>query len=730
MTPSIAFAFFLVSGACGLLYQVVWTRLAFTQFGVLTPVLSIVVASFMLGLGAGSLAAGPLARVWSERTRLTALWLYAAAELGIALGAFAVPAAFRAAHQILLQGGDLDSTGYLLHSAVGIALSLLPFCFCMGLTFPLAMAALGERSDAAPTSFSLLYLANVVGAMAGALVTSGVLIELFGFRHTLGLAAATNLALAAAGMLLASRAPRTADSPSTHARARRADRVAVPAGARWTLITLFSTAFVAMALEIVWTRAMTPILGTTIYTFAAIVAVYLLATWLGTWAYRRSLTDAIPISYEWICGALTLSTFVPVLVNDPRVPAGALGVLTSIGPLCALLGYLTPRLVDEYSGGSPVRAGFAYTVNVVGSIAGPLAASYVLLPRFGTKTSMIVLSGPVFALFLARARSASRRQLVWVTSACVLAASFTLGVARSRDEKCIAEAGGIEVRRDYTATVASCGDGMLKRMFVNGVGITRLTPITKAMAHVPIVSHRGPVESALMICFGMGTTYRSLLSWSVHTVAVELVPSVRDAFGFYHRDASEVLADPNGRVVIDDGRRYLERVATQYDLITLDPPPPVEAAGSSMLYSTEFYDLVKQRLAPNGILQQWWPDGELKILQAVARSVSSSFPYVRVFKGDGTVGFHFLASLAPIEVPSVTDFIDRLPERARADIREWSPNGDLEAGVGSMIARELPLQAVLSDEPGLMITDDRPFNEYYFLRRLRDRRDGTFVQVY
>ncbi len=733
MTPAVAFALFFLSGACGLLYQLVWTRLAFSHFGVLMPVLSVVVSSFMLGLGLGSLLSGPILEAWARRTRRSVLWVYAAAEAGIALGAFVVPVAFRVGDRALLAGGDLDSASYLVSSACTIALSLLPFCVCMGLTLPIGMAALRERAASSRTGFSLLYFANVLGAMTGALLTSGVLVEVFGFAHTLRLAATANALLATVSAVLAWKAgplpggsdARPAGEPSAHPPARP-----VPAGVRWSLATLFTTAFVAVGFEIVWTRTLTPVLGTTIYAFALVVAVYLLATWLGTWTYRRDLARGELLSYERLCGVLVISAFVPAIVNDPRVAPGSIAALGSIAPTCALLGYLTPRLIDEYSGGIPGRAGFAYAVNVVGSILGPLAASYALLPTLGARGSTVALALPFAGLFVARGRSAGVRSIAVVMSLTLVLSGYTLRVASSQDEKCVAEAGGREVRRDYAATVASCGAGMLKRLFVNGIGITRLTPITKAMAHIPIVAHRGPVRSTLMICFGMGTTYRSLLSWPVQTVAVELVPSVRDAFGYYHADAAQALANPRGRVVIDDGRRYLQRGVEQFDIITLDPPPPVEAAGSSLLYSTEFYGLAKRRLAKDGILAQWWPTGELKILQAVARSLTLSFPYVRVFKGNGGAGFHFFASSTPIDIPEVAEFVERLPKAAQDDIREWAPNGDLEAGVGAMIARELPLEAVLSDDSSLVVTDDHPFNEYYFLRRLADTRDHTLKFVY
>ena len=103
-----------------------------------------------------------------------------------------------------------------------------------------------------------------------------------------------------------------------------------------------------------------------------------------------------------------------------------------------------------------------------------------------------------------------------------------------------------------------------------------LTPMTKVMAHLPLASLNHAPQSALVVCFGMGTTYRSLLSWNIPSTAVELVPSVPQLFWYFHSDGPELLRSPLSHVVIDDGRRYLERTSEQYDVVTIDPPPPVE----------------------------------------------------------------------------------------------------------------------------------------------------------
>jgi predicted membrane-bound spermidine synthase len=253
---------------------------------------------------------------------------------------------------------------------------------------------------------------------------------------------------------------------------------------------------------------------------------------------------------------------------------------------------------------------------------------------------------------------------------------------------------------------------------VNGIGITTMTPVTKYMAHLPAAFHREKPASALVICFGMGTTYRSLLSWNLDTTAVELVPSVWDAFPFYHADAATVMRNPKGRIVIDDGRRFLDRTRETYDVIVVDPPPPIEAAGSSLLYSREFHEAVRRRLKPGGVFQTWFPAGEEAIARAIAKSLADVFPHVKVYRSVEGWGLHFIASMDPLESLNADKMLERMPAAAKADLAEWSRVADLRSDIATVLGEELPIGRVLPTHPGNVITDDHPYNEYFLLRRL------------
>src|SRR5213594_2086192 len=192
----VLFLMFFVSGFCGLVYQVVWTRMAFASFGIITPVLSVVISVFMLGLSVGAWAGGRWIGALVEKTGLSAAYFYGFVEVVIGLGAFTVPKLLDLGHHLLLAAGESNSLGYLALSALVLAVSILPWCVCMGATFPFMMAYVRQQDTQSTASFSYLYLANVLGAMLGTLLTALVLVEIFGFRNTLLIAASLNFLIA------------------------------------------------------------------------------------------------------------------------------------------------------------------------------------------------------------------------------------------------------------------------------------------------------------------------------------------------------------------------------------------------------------------------------------------------------------------------------------------------------------------------------------------------------
>ncbi len=739
---TLLFFLFFVSGFCGLLYQIIWLRIAFISFGVISPILSVVISVFMLGLSVGSWAGGKWVYYLKKKTNFSAIIFYGIAEIIIGLGAFAVPNLFSAGEILLLPLGEINSSQYLVLSAIILGLSIFPFCFAMGVTYPFMMAFVQESKWKENTSFSYLYLANGVGAMFGTIITAVFLIEKLGFSNTLIFGACSNFLLALICFIKGFFNKET----SKIVKSIKNPKILILES--WiinkksrTYLILFVTGLTSLAMEVTWIRGFTPVLGTTIYAFAGVLATYLLSMILGSQWYRRDLQKQKTIPSLKLIGACFLFAFFPIFLSDPHTDPTVTNLLLSILPLCVALGYLTPKLIDQFSQGNPNEAGRAYAINIIGGILGPLLAGYFLIPTFGIKMTLVLLAIPYGALFLYSIYSKEISKLFkWAigiigTFATIISIFFvtTLEFPMNMNK-------GSLVLRDSTATVVAFGEGMNKELLVNGVGIARLTPIVKMMAHLPLSIRNKKPESALIIALGMGTTLRSAASWEINVKGIELVPSVVEAFPYYFKDAKSIIDQPNVEVIVDDGRRFLNRTQEKYDVITIDPPPPVEAASTSLLYSREFYKIIAEHLNQDGIFQQWFYYGEKKIFQAILRSLVDVFPHVRIYKSFNGKGFHFLASKEPFETPLSKDLVSNLSPMVKKDIVEWASEAeslnetDRDNLVEDYFNRSFQKEVFTFDllnqkDKSIFISDDQPYNEYYLIRRYVDEKSGVLDYI-
>jgi spermidine synthase len=271
-----------------------------------------------------------------------------------------------------------------------------------------------------------------------------------------------------------------------------------------------------------------------------LLAVYLLATWCGSLLYRRHLARGGTRPISELIAVMSACVFLPIVVNDPRFQASRAAVITrtllSIVPFCVCLGYLTPKLIDAFANGRPREAGRAYAINIVGCILGPLFGGYVLLPFLGVKQSMLLLGIPILIYFVLHLSEYARRPAFAAATGLLTIVLFAVAArySTSYEDRAFYQVG--KLRRTTSPPSwppAQAG----KQLFVNGISMTNLTPITKIMAHLPLASRDRKPESALVICFGMGTTVRSLSRWDIDITAVELVPSVPDVFDYFFKNA-------------------------------------------------------------------------------------------------------------------------------------------------------------------------------------------------
>lgn len=724
------FGFFVISGFCGLVYEVIWVRLAMASFGVTTALVSIVLSIFMAGLGLGSWVAGLAMRGTGGRSAYRSLTLYAIVELLIGCSSVLVPLELTFGRNLMLRAagfGGWQTWQYYLLSAMWLLVALLPWCTFLGATYPLLMSVIKQTDpQASQRSFSFLYLANVIGALVGTLVSAFVLIELLGFRRTLWTAGLLNGALALIVLAIRSRIRIPSAAISTSGTKTVAARSSLP---RWGLASmLFVTGMVSMGSEVVWMREYTPYLGNFVYGFALVVAIYLIATSRGARDYRKTAISADLVQSARVWSILGFATLLPAFGANPLLPLNLPGLsgirLIAIFPFCALTGYVTPMLVDEWCKGEPDQAGVAYAFNVLGCIVGPLIASFGLEPWIGERWSLLALSLPIFGIagilsfrYVRRAQSGQGTVRTRIGFAATVLASVVM-FHFSRDYDALLH--DRELHRDYAATVVASGRGFGRQLYVNGMAMTVLTPITKYISHLPMASMNQKPRNGLVICFGMGTSFRSMLSWDIPTTAVDLIPSVPKTFSYFHADADQVAGSKLASIVIDDGRRFLDGSGETYDVIVVDPPPPVAAPGSSLLYSKQFYAVIKQHLAESGIFQSWYPqiDGDDASTASVTKALKESFPYVRAFRSfDNEYGIHFLASMRPIPMEAANVLASRMPARAASDLLEWGPEDSVQKQFDLVLRHEISLQSLIELDPTVPpVTDDEPINEYFLLR--------------
>lgn len=738
---------FALSGAAGLIYQVTWARWLGLVFGNTTLSVTIVLGCFMLGLALGSRLAGRFLSRMDDP-----LACYAAMELGIGAFALACPWITRFADRLFtlaITSTSLTAYGILMRTVISAGVLLLPTTL-MGTTFPL-LADLFHREPAQTRHWrtGLLYAANTLGAALGIAAAGFVLIELFGVLTTTRLAAAMNLLAAWLAYRLSGSSKPAQDKPVMSAPARPN-----PSG-RLALAVIAWSGALALASEVLWTRTLETIVGNSSYAFSAIVVLYLCGIAAGSWLMSMRL-HRLKDHSAWLAATLlgmglwtaaatglfgaiasSLAGYGGKMVPLSTIFGHYLEVISLLAPLALLSGACFPlatRLMEpgpkDASGASAARV---YGWNTLGSVAGSLAAGFLIAPHWDYVNSLELLAAlyglgaagafAVLAVFRRQARQGRRPAAGLALAAaavallCFAKASDKSRYAASFEAKhppyrMVFHKAGLQ---GVTSVAKDMADPRKDILFVNGAGMTVKATDTKMMAHLPMLLHPDP-QDTLVICLGMGTTYRSALSHGGKVTVVELVQEVVEAFDRFHADAPKLKSDPRGRMVVNDGRNFLKLTRESFDVITVDPPPPIDAAGVNNLYSKEFLELAQARLKPGGIMAHWIPypgtmsgvddDETADMLLATFAQV---FPYVYVHSSGAGLGIHVLGSRQPIPI-SQPAIEKRLSNKAVArDMNEWDrvPRGFLSTGWITPLPRHLAMRGT---------TDDKPLLEFFLLK--------------
>lgn len=716
-----------LSGAAGLMYEITWSRMLILIFGNSTHSVVAVISAFLGGLAIGSLIFGN----WSvKKSASRLLKAYCYIEFGIGLSASLTILALPSIGQIygLFSDGSTLTTQLLLIKFLLTTVILLLPTILMGATLPILSSLLQPRFPKIGNNISLLYGFNTLGAVLGVVIAALFSIELLGLNGTILLGVVFNFSAA----VLVSLVPKEnlAQKKETQ---NILGELSLSTEEKVVLLCLFISGLISIAYEILWTRVLTPAVGTFVYAFAFILATYLLGIALGSLIYRYfknwNLLFALSelgIGVFAFISALIISNF-----KEGSLPLTLLVVLPA--SICMGLSYPAANSwLKSFHHGYVI--GRSYFINTLGCIIGGLVASFMLIPTFGSNPSIVLLSigNLVLAILLIFLHGSVLFTLLGrlLLLSCVL---ITLGlswlfmfyrgslydttykywakfaesehISMIYKEDDIASIIGLQGKIDYQSN-----------LLVNGVGITGKVLETSLMAHLPIALHPAP-KSILVICFGMGSTYRAALLHKITVDAIELSPSVAGMFSLFYPSSAKLQKNAPGKIIINDGRNYVNLTKSKYDIVTIDPPPPFNAAGTTVLYSEEFYKNMLHILTPQSLVMQWVPlNLEKEDSKMAAKSFTAVFPYTIAIKSPGDEnGFFLIGSLSEIKIDK-----ERMTQVFSSKVVE----NDLSR-FGKKITADtiLPLitnrqELVKQTKDVLPITDDHPRTEYFLLRQL------------
>jgi len=722
---------FFCSGACALVYQVLWLRLLSLVFGVTVYAASTVLAAFMAGLAVGSALAG---RLLAKVRR--PLLIFGAAEILIGMSALLTPLAFDAATALYRRLYDLnaDSLALLTIARVvtGFVVLLVPTVL-MGTTLPVLSASALVRGSGFGSRLSALYAVNTAGAVVGAVLTGFYLIGAIGIERSFLLAAALNVLVGCAALVLDRQVEshaRSQTAPLDVERGRLVDPQSLSDVRVIGAIVLIS-GFVALGLEIVWFRTLVQYLEATTYAFTTMLATVLAGIALGGAIGVRLLRK----DRDWIVWLTVIQIFTALAVlasaiflgwsygagwrTSGEIQASAAAIL----PAAILMGIAFPVAirVGSYHVASDApaligrRVGRLYSLNVVGAIAGASLAGFALLPLLGTRRALIALAafyGASAALLTFQHRTPGR---LWVRLG-VGAVGFVLLAGRVPDpfNAAYARRWGQELREFWREegiqTAVSVHASEFRRaLYLDGLHQANDTPdmvrLHRIIGHLPMVLHPAPVD-VLVIGLGGGATAGAVSQHRGSQIQiVELSDSVRRAATLFAHVNYDVLKQPNVRIRIDDGRNFLLLSGETFDVATADIIQPIHA-GAGNLYSREYFILVRRALKENGLAMQWIGHRPSTHYRLIMRTFLDVFPHATLWL-DGNL---LVGSTSPLRVHPATLAFKRGDPQTRAALDDIGLSA-FEVLTSWYTAGPDEMRRFVG--PGDLLTDDRPLVEYH-----------------
>jgi len=639
-------------------------------------------------------------------------------------------------------------------------LALGPATVLMGATLPTLSRQLVRDHANLGHEFGELYLANTAGAIYGALISGVFLIELIGLYETLLVGVVCSGTAGLAALMLSRRVGRSKEgavqldgAPSSsrvtsRAKTGLARPIASVSRPKLALGVAFVSGLTSLGYQNLWNRMLASGTGSTSYVFTGILIFFLAGIAIGAYIFSHYLyRTRHPVALLGIA-ELALAVLVLATLGVATCFVGTVsltvGLIVVVAPATLVRGIVFPMssmLVADSDERVGTSAGLLLGTNTLGAIFGTFVVSFFLMPIL-TSARAVVLLAAINALtgfvLLSQAHSFGVRlqragRAVGVAATAVALALLIVPNQLVADpEVNRAHQEGAVVLSQAEDEVASVQAVLLNdpshdlKLYVAGTSMTGLTVDTRMMANLPLMV-RPQAKSICVVAFGMGSSYRSALIDGLEVDAVELVPSVPYMFGNFYSDAGQVRANPNGHIYVADGRNYVQLTSRMYDMLIVDPPPPMDSAGTGVLFSQEFHRAAKARLNSGGVMMEWEYNGQtVDEFRSHVKTFKSVFGHVTLVFGPAqpSAGVMMLGSDDPIELTSA-GIQAVLSKAGVVDDLSGAPDSPANVKTAEQWQQLVTDDVWISDSrvdefgaSGSLITDDHPYTEYNVLRHL------------
>jgi spermidine synthase len=702
------------SGFASLGYQIVWTQQSALWLGHESAAVLAVVAGFFGGLAIGALVLGP--RI--ERSTKAAHW-YAACEAATGLWGLALAFLLTPVTGWLLGliGAQPSPVRHWSVAFCGIFLLLLPATAPMGATLPAMERVLAKmRGDGTP--IAMLYAGNAFGAVLGVLAAAFALVPDFGLLRTAGVCSLLNLLCAVAALTLFA-------GSATEAPAK--DRT----DATGMLMVLAATGLLGIGYEVLVVRVLSQVAENTVYTFAILLAVYLVGTALGGAAYAQWLSGAHRserlrdrllqmLAAACMLGMLSLAGAETVKTWTLHALGPSMAAALATEAALAIAAFLAPTLVmgtlfchlATTARAAGISFGRVLGVNTLGAAVAPPLFGVLLVPIIGPKFALLLVAVGYLGLSSRRAWSATTQ---WTA----VAAAFGLVAWMPSLAIVDVPAGGrvVSYAEGAMATVSVVEDASgVASLHINnrqqeGSSATRYADARQAL--LPILLHRSP-RRALFLGLGTGVTALSATEDpSLQVDAVELLPEVIDASLYFTRMLGGDRVEPRLHLMTADARRFVRATRERYDVIVSDNFHPARS-GSASLYTVEHFRAVRDRLTSGGLFCQWLPLHQLDLdtLRSIVRAFLTAYPHGWAMLATNSLDTPVLGLVArgDGERIDVAHVRERLTQEGISRSAIESGIADDIALLGSFVAGPRSLARFAGSAP--INTDDHPVVAY------------------